>query len=92
MRGLLPSGLFFRESCASRYRGWKAQRRLTFALSHSRSDDDTFFPDFEATVRMLAEQGSSTKPSLVGALSESTKQVNAASSGLLIPSSASALL
>lgn len=50
-----------------------------------RSDDDTFFPDFEATVRMLAEQGSSAKPSLVGALSESTKQVSAAELAASIP-------
>lgn len=51
----------------------------------SRSDDDTFFPDFEATVRMLAEQGSSATPSLVGALSESTKQVSAVKLAALTP-------
>lgn len=39
------------------------------------SDDDTFFPDFDAVVRMLSEQGPVTKPALIGALSESTKQV-----------------
>lgn len=38
------------------------------------SDDDTFFPDFDSLVRMLSEHDSK-RDVLIGALSESTKQV-----------------
>jgi hypothetical protein len=38
------------------------------------SDDDTFWPDFNSLIRLLSKYDSS-KPHIIGALSESTRQV-----------------
>ena len=46
-----------------------------FGLTSPRSDDDTFFPDYSALVRMLSEKDS-RELVLIGALSESTKQAS----------------
>ena len=51
---------------------------LTF---RTRSDDDTFFPDFKSLIRMLSSYDAG-QDRLIGALSESTKQV----SRILLPS------